>query len=160
MLIKGCARHVSGQLKMKKTLTMIVALAMGVAVANAQNSFNTPVADETMGAETIEMAEAIPVDMSQPMQITDASFADEQAVQTLLADYVDNPKQTTAAILNILLGDLGVGHFYTGQTLRGVLDIIFCWTGIPAIIGIVEGIIWLTDTEEEWAARVAGWRNK
>ena len=160
MLIKGCARHVSGQLKMKKTLTMIVALAMGVAVANAQNSFNTPVADETMGAETIEMAEAVPVDMSQPMQITDASFADEQAVQTLLADYVDNPKQTTAAILNIRLGDFGVGHFYTGQTLRGVLDIIFCWTGIPAIIGIVEGIIWLTDTEEEWAARVAGWRNK
>lgn len=160
MLIKGCARHVSGQLKMKKTLTMIVALAMGVAVANAQNSFNTPVANETMGAETIEMAEAIPVDMSQPMQITDASFADEQAVQTLLADYVDNPKQTTAAILNILLGDFGVGHFYTGQTLLGVLDIIFCWTGIPAIIGIVEGIIWLTDTEEEWAARVAGWRKK
>jgi TM2 domain-containing membrane protein YozV len=118
------------------------------------------VADETMGTETVEMAEAVPVDMSQPMQITDASFADEQAVQTLLADYVDNPKQTTAAILNILLGDFGVGHFYTGQTLRGVLDIIFCWTGIPAIIGIVEGIIWLTDTEEEWAARVAGWRNK
>ena len=79
---------------MKKTLTMIVALAMGVAVANAQNSFNTPVADETMGTETVEMAEAVPVDMSQPMQITDASFADEQAVQTLLADYVDNPKQT------------------------------------------------------------------
>lgn len=31
---------------MKKTLTIIVALAMGVAVANAQNSFNTPVAEE------------------------------------------------------------------------------------------------------------------
>ena len=145
---------------MKKTLTIIVALALGVAVANAQNSFNTPVANETMGTETVEMAEAVPVDMSQPMQITDASFADEQAVQALLADYVDNPKQTTAAILNILLGDFGVGHFYTGQTLRGVLDVIFCWTGIPAIIGIVEGIIWLTDTEAEWDARVEGWNNK
>ncbi len=52
---------------MKKTLTMIVALALGVAVANAQNSFNTPVANETMGTETVEMVEAIPVDMSQPM---------------------------------------------------------------------------------------------
>ena len=147
-------------MKMKKTLTMIVALAMGVAFANAQNSFNTPVVNETMGAETVEMASAIPVDMSQPMQLTDASFADEQAVQTLLADYVDNPKQTTAAILSILLGDFGVGHFYTGQTLRGVLDVIFFWTAIPAIIGIVEGIIWLTDTEAEWAARVEGWKNK
>ena len=145
---------------MKKALTIIVALVMGVAVANAQNSFNTPVADENTNGEMVEMSEAIPVDMSQPMQLTDASFADEQAVQTLLADYVDNPKQTTAAILNILLGDFGVGHFYTGQTLRGVLDIIFCWTGIPAIIGLIEGIIWLTDTEEEWAARVEGWKNK
>ena len=145
---------------MKKTLTMIVALAMGVAFANAQNSFNTSVVNETMGAGTVEMASAIPVDMSQPMQLTDASFADEQAVQTLLSDYVDNPKQTTAAILSILRGDVGVGHFYTGQTLRGVLDVIFFWTAIPAIIGIVEGIIWLTDTEAEWAARVEGWKNK
>ena len=145
---------------MKKALTMFVALAMGVAFANAQNSFNSPVADENTNGEMVELAEAIPVDMSQPMQLTDASFADEQDVQTLLADYVDNPKQTTAAILNILLGDFGVGHFYTGQTLRGVLDIVFCWTGIPAIIGIIEGIIWLTDTEEEWAARVEGWKKK
>ena len=145
---------------MKKTLTMIVALAMGVAFANAQNSFNTPVANENTNSEMVELTEAVPVDMSQPMQLTDASFADEQAVQTVLADYVDNPKQTTAAILSILLGDFGVGHFYTGQTLRGVLDVIFCWTGIPAIIGIVEGIIWLTDTEAEWDARVEGWKNK
>ena len=145
---------------MKKTLTIIVALALGVAVANAQNSFNTPVADENTNSEMVELTEAVPVDMSQPMQITDASFADEQAVQSLLSNYVDNPKQTTAAILNILLGDFGVGHFYTGHTLRGVLDVIFFWTGIPGIIGIVEGIIWLTDTEEEWAARVEGWNNK
>ena len=139
---------------------MIVALALGVAVANAQNSFNTPVAEENTNSEMVELTEAVPVDMSQPMQITDASFADEQAVQALLADYVDNPKQTTAAILNILLGDFGVGHFYTGQTLRGVLDLVFCWTGIPAIIGIVEGIIWLCDDEATWAARVAKWQSR
>lgn len=145
---------------MKKTLTMIVALALGVAVANAQNSFNTTLAEENTNSEMVELTEAVPVDMNQPMQITDASFADEQAVQALLADYVDKPKQTTAAILSILLGDFGVGHFYTGQTLRGVLDVIFCWTGIPAIIGIIEGIIWLTDTEAEWDARVEGWKNK
>ena len=145
---------------MKKTLTMIVALAMGVAFANAQNSFNTPVTDENANGEMVEMAEAMPVDLSQPMAITDASFPSEQEVQTLLADYVENPDQTTAAILNILLGDFGVGHFYTGQTLRGVLDIIFCWTGIPAIIGIVEGIIWLCDDDASWAARVEGWKAK
>ena len=30
----------------------------------------------------------------------------------------------------------------------------------PEIIGIVEGIIWLCEDEEAWAARVAQWNNK
>lgn len=145
---------------MKKTLALIVALAMGVAVANAQSNLAAAATDENTDAEIVEMIEAVPVDLSQPMAITDASCPTEQDVQALVANYVDNPDQTTAAILNILLGDFGVGHFYTGQTLRGVLDIIFCWTGIPAVIGIVEGIIWLTDSEERWAARVAEWQSK
>jgi TM2 domain-containing membrane protein YozV len=63
------------------------------------------------------------------------------------------------ALLSILLGDFGIGHFYTGQTTRGILDIVFCWTGIPAIIGLIEGIIWFFDTDEEWAARVAEWNS-
>ena len=59
-------------------------------------------------------------------------------------------KRTTAGILNILLGGIGVGHFYIGQILRGILDILFCWTYIPSLIGLVEGIIWLTDSDEEF----------
>ncbi|MBO4600255.1 MAG: TM2 domain-containing protein [Bacteroidales bacterium] len=70
----------------------------------------------------------------------------------------DNPDQTVAALLAIFLGDFGVHHFYTGQTLRGVLDLVFCWTGIPAIIGLIEGIIWLCDDDEEWTERVEGWK--
>ena len=35
--------------------------------------------------------------------------------------------RTTAGILNILLGNIGVGHFYTGQILRGILDIILAY---------------------------------
>ena len=58
--------------------------------------------------------------------------------------------RTTAGILNILLGNIGVGHFYTGQILRGILDILFCWTYIPSLIGIIEGIIWLTYSDEEF----------
>ena len=71
-----------------------------------------------------------------------------------------NPQKTAAGLLSIFLGDFGVGHFYTGQTLRGVLDIIFCWTGIPGIIGLIEGIIWLCDNDEAWATRVEKWNSK
>lgn len=77
------------------------------------------------------------------------------ALQEYLAS---NPDRVTAGILAILLGDFGVQHFYTGQTVRGILDILFCWTGIPAIIGLVEGIIWLCEDDAEFQARVAGWQ--
>lgn len=30
-------------------------------------------------------------------------------------------KRTTAGILSILLGGIGIGRFYTGQILRGIL---------------------------------------
>lgn len=59
-------------------------------------------------------------------------------------------KRTTAGILSILLGGIGIGHFYVGQILRGILDILFCWTYIPSLIGLIEGIIWLTDSDEEF----------
>lgn len=68
-----------------------------------------------------------------------------------------NPNKIAAGVLNILLGDIGVGHFYTGQTLRGILDIVFCWTGVPGVIGLIEGIIWLCEDDDAWAERVAKW---
>ena len=69
------------------------------------------------------------------------------------------PKKLTAGLFAILLGGIGVQHFYTGQILRGVLDVLFFWTYIPAIIGIIEGIVWLTDTDNEWNKRVSKWNN-
>ena len=55
-----------------------------------------------------------------------------------------------AAILAILLGDFGIHKFYLGQIGLGIVYLLFCWTGIPAIIGIVEGIIYLTYTDESF----------
>ena len=63
------------------------------------------------------------------------------------------PNKIAAGVLGILLGDFGVQHFYTGQIGRGILDILFCWTGIPAIIGFVEGIIWLCEDEARFESK-------
>lgn len=59
--------------------------------------------------------------------------------------------RTTAAILGIVLGGFGVHHFYLGNTGKGILYLFFCWTYIPAIVGFVEGIIFLTQSDEEFA---------
>lgn len=52
--------------------------------------------------------------------------------------------KTTAAILAILLGGFGIHKFYLGKTAAGVLYLLFFWTFIPAIVALIEGIIYLT----------------
>ncbi len=59
----------------------------------------------------------------------------------------------TAALLAILLGWIGAHHFYLGNTGLGILYLLFCWTGITAIIGLIEGIIYLTQSDEEFASK-------
>ena len=48
-----------------------------------------------------------------------------------------------AGALAILLGGLGAHKFYQGKPVQGMVYLIFCWTTIPAMVGVVEGIILL-----------------
>ncbi|SDZ07913.1 zinc-ribbon domain-containing protein [Proteiniborus ethanoligenes] len=63
---------------------------------------------------------------------------------------VKTKSKTTAGILAILLGGLGVHKFYLGKIGLGILYILFCWTYIPAIVGLIEGIIYLTQSDEDF----------
>jgi TM2 domain-containing membrane protein YozV len=59
----------------------------------------------------------------------------------------------TAAVLAIILGGLGAHKFYLSNPGLGILYLIFCWTGIPSFIGIIEGIIYLTMSDEAFAQK-------
>jgi TM2 domain-containing membrane protein YozV len=59
--------------------------------------------------------------------------------------------KVAAGILGILLGSFGAHKFYLGKIGQGILYLIFSWTGIPGIIGLIEGIIYLTKSDEEFA---------
>jgi len=61
--------------------------------------------------------------------------------------------KVAAGVLAILLGGLGVHKFYLGKLGQGILYLIFSWTGIPSIIGLIEGILYLTQTDEEFNAK-------
>lgn len=61
--------------------------------------------------------------------------------------------KVTAGILGILLGGLGVHKFYLGNIGMGILYILFCWTYIPAVVGLIEGIIYLTMTDDDFARK-------
>ena len=62
--------------------------------------------------------------------------------------------KVTAGLLAIFLGGFGIHKFYLGKIFQGILYILFCWTYIPAIIGVIEGIIYLTKSDEAWAEKV------
>lgn len=58
--------------------------------------------------------------------------------------------KTTAALLAILLGGIGAHHFYLGNIGRGVIYLLFSWTFIPLIVGIIEGIGYLSTNDNHW----------
>lgn len=61
-------------------------------------------------------------------------------------------KKVTAGLLALLLGGWGVHKFYLGMSGAGVLQIVitFLTCGIGAIIPLIEGIIYLTKTDEDF----------
>ncbi len=61
--------------------------------------------------------------------------------------------RVAAALLAFFLGGFGVHKFYLGRIAAGFLYLLFRWTFIPAIIAFIEFIIYLTMTDEAFAAK-------
>jgi TM2 domain-containing membrane protein YozV len=55
------------------------------------------------------------------------------------AEYERARKDEVVGVLFALfLGTFGLHHFYLRRNGLGVLYLLFCWTGIPAILGFIE----------------------
>jgi TM2 domain-containing membrane protein YozV len=61
-------------------------------------------------------------------------------------------KKVVAGVLAIILGGLGVHKFILGYTTEGIIQLVIgiCTCGISSIIGLIEGIIYLTKSDEEF----------
>lgn len=140
---------------MKKVLLAFVAfLAMGT-VAFAQDAVEMTLDNNTLKvkvnntdfsfnkADFQNMESIGNIDLSE---LKDVSFPTENgALSTVTLDKAMKGDRIVGAILAIFLGDFGIHHFYTGDTKDGILHLCFFWCGIPALIGFIEGIIWLVD---------------
>lgn len=61
--------------------------------------------------------------------------------------------RTTAIVLALLLGGIGAHKFYLGSIGMGIVYLIFCWTFIPAVAGLIEGIIYATMSDAKFAQK-------
>jgi len=65
-----------------------------------------------------------------------------------------------AGLLGILLGSLGIHKFYLGYTKEGIIMLLVSLVGgmvscgigsiVVGIVGLIEGILYLTKTDEEF----------
>jgi TM2 domain-containing membrane protein YozV len=57
-----------------------------------------------------------------------------------------------AGILGILLGGLGIHRFYLGDTTGGIIRLVISifTCGAGSLIGLIEGIIYLTKSDDEF----------
>jgi len=91
-----------------------------------------------------------PVSGYQPMQ----SVNQPQSLTDWKALGAD--KKIAAGIVAILLGSLGIHKFILGYSTEGIImllvTVLTCGIGamVTSIIGIVEGIIYLTKSDEEF----------
>lgn len=56
--------------------------------------------------------------------------------------------RVAAALFAFFLGGIGGHKFYLGKAGQGILFVLFFWTCIPSLIGLIEGIIFLTMTDD------------
>lgn len=58
-----------------------------------------------------------------------------------------------AGLLALFLGSFGVHHFYLGKIGKGILYALLSWTGIPAILGFIQGILILTMSDASFRSK-------
>ena len=62
-----------------------------------------------------------------------------------------NSNRVLAGVLGIVLGGLGVHRFVLGDPVGGIVRILLSFLcGLGAVIGLIEGIIYLTKSDEEF----------
>ena len=72
-------------------------------------------------------------------------------------------KKDIAGVMGILFGGLGVHKFILGYTQEGIIQLVVSVVtcGIGSLIGFIEGIIYLTKSDEEfyntYQANKKGW---
>ena len=62
--------------------------------------------------------------------------------------------RSTAFLLTLFLGGIGAHHFYMGNTVVGVIYLLFFWTGIPLVMAFIE-LFLIQNTVDQYNEKMA-----
>ena len=96
--------------------------------------------------QSVAQQPQVVVQVQVPQQPVQPQYT-QQPVQT---QKVHNRSKGVAAVLALLLGGFGVNFFYLGQIGVGIACIIFSFTGIPSLIGVICAIYYICMSNEEF----------
>ena len=111
-------------------------------------------------APSVRQAYAVPVPDQQyvqpvqqppmPQQGYNQGYNQQQAYNPYIDPSWPVRNKIVAALLAFLLGGLGIHKFYMNQIGMGILYLLFFWTGIPALLGFIDGIMYLSADDEKF----------
>lgn len=94
--------------------------------------------------------QSVPQPAPQPQPVYIQQPAPQPVYVTAINPAWPVKSKIVAGILALLLGGLGIHKFYLGKIGMGILYLCFCWTGVPGVIGFIEGIIYLLSNDENF----------
>ena len=86
------------------------------------------------------------------LYLTDDKEMFHQRMQKILPKYPARDRLVAAALGILGFGGFGAHHFFL-KNPRGKYHLMFFWTGIPFIVGFVQGIIYLLEPLENFTQR-------
>jgi TM2 domain-containing membrane protein YozV len=66
--------------------------------------------------------------------------------------------KTTAGLLALFVGGIGIHKFYLGEGVQGFIYLILCWTFLPAIAAFIDAVILFTMSDAKFDAKYNGGR--
>ena len=119
-----------------------------------------PVETATANQETAPApAEPVAPPVVESTPVTEPAAPTVQVEQPKVVPKDDNykirplKKRTTAALLAFLLGGIGLHRFYLDKNLSAMLYACFCWTIVPSILGIVDGVSILKEDDNVFVTK-------
>ncbi|HEY9695941.1 MAG TPA: TM2 domain-containing protein [Trichocoleus sp.] len=92
------------------------------------------------------------------------SLSSSNATTGHTAHYASSPTQSsisrvTTGVLAILFGGLGIHFFYMNAWGWGLISLLFCWTYLPMIAGLIFGIRYLSMSDKEFERKAKQMRS-